>query len=481
MRYALHSLRRFPEQGVRRTKTRPVLLHVESLEDRLVPSAGFVQTNLVSDIAGMAAHSPIVPNLGNFPEQTVTTVSSQGDGNPYGVAFVPKNFQGGGGELAPGDILVSNFNSSSGLQATGSSIVLITPNGQQSTFFQGPSGLGLNTALGVLPQGFVLVGSTPGVVQNGATTNVTDGGLIILDSKGNEVRELTASALLQGPWDLTINNVDANHAQVFVSNVLSGTVTRINLTIPNGGTPQVESETQIASGFKHETNSAAVVVGPTGLAFDARTNTLYVASTDDNAIFAIRDAAFAQTDQGTGQAVIVDPAHLHGPLGLALAPNGDLIVANGDAVDANPHHPNELLEYTPQGKFVGQFQIDNGAPGAAFGLALQTIGGQTRFAAVDDNTNTLDIWTFHTPPPFPGSTAVSASSTPAMPPSTPPSLPSPPSDSLVQAVDAFFQSFNAAVQSLESSLLTMDPMLSGFFTMLNADLTAVEMMIENKL
>ena len=36
---------------------------------------------------------------------------------------------------------------------------------------------------------------------------------------------------------------------MFVSNVLSGTVTRIDLTIPNGGNPIVESETQIASGY----------------------------------------------------------------------------------------------------------------------------------------------------------------------------------------------------------------------------------------
>lgn len=211
-------------------------------------------------------------------------------------------------------------------------------------------------------------------------------------------------------------------------------------------------------------------MGPTGLAFDANTDTLYVASTDDNAIYAIPNAAIAQTDQGTGKAVIVDPTHLHGPLALALAPNGDLIVANGDAVDADPNHPNELLEYTPQGKFVGQFQIDNGAPGAAFGLALQTVDGQTRFAAVDDNTNTLDIWTLQSNPPSPGST-----------PSTPPSPPSPPSSPSVSAIDAFFQSLNAALQSLESSLLASDPMLSGVFAMLNADLTALETMIENQI
>jgi uncharacterized protein (TIGR03118 family) len=432
------------------------------------------------------ANTPIVPNLGNFPEQTITTVASNGDLNPYGVAFVPQNFQGGG-QLTPGDILVSNFNDSDSVQATGSTIVKITPDGQQSTFFQGSPGLGLTTALGVLPQGFVIVGSAPATTLPDGTNTVANGGLIILDSNGNEVMELTDSALLQGPWDLTIHNVDAIHAQVFVSNVLSGTVTRIDLTIPKGGTPEVESETQIASGYDHHTDPNALVVGPTGLTFDAKTGTLYVASTGDNAIYAIKNAATTNKDQGKGQVVVQDPQHLHGPLALTLAPNGDLIAANGDAVNADPNQPNELVEYTPQGKFVGQFQIDSGAPGAAFGLAVQQIGDQVRFAAVNDNTNTLHVWTFQTTKPSTGggndhggddpsiSSSTASSSTP------PSSTSSSPSDPLIQQIDAIFQAFNAELQTLESSLLAMHPQLSGLFSMVNADLFALEAMIVSKL
>lgn len=425
----------------------------------------------IQAVPTVSPNTPIVPNLADFPEQIVPTVSANGDLNPYGVTFVPQNYKGGG-LLAPGDILVSNFNDSSNVQGTGSSIVKISPDGQHSTFFQAPSGLGLTTALGILPQGFVLVGSAPATTLADNTNTVANGGLIILDSSGNEVMELTDSALLQGPWDLTIHNVDARHAQVFVSNVLSGTVTRIDLTIPNGGTPQVESETQIASGYAHRTDPNALVVGPTGLAYDAKTDTLYVSSTGDNAIYAIKNASDTTKDQGKGKAVVQDPQHLHGPLALALAPNGDLIAANGDAVNADPNHPNELVEYTPQGKFVGQFQIDPGAPGAAFGLAVQQIGDQVRFAAVDDNTNSLDIWTFQTKgssddhgPSLNGHSSSASSAS---------------SNSLVGQIDAFFQSFNAALQSLESPLLAMNPQLSSLFSMVNSEVQALESMIESK-
>jgi hypothetical protein len=76
-----------------------------------------------------------------------------------------------------------------------------------------------------------------------------------------------------------------------------------------------------------------------------------------------------------------------------LAPNGDLITANGDAVNPDPTQTSELVEFTPKGKFVGEFSIDPNA-GGAFGIAVTNEGGLLRFAAVEDVTNSLDIWTF---------------------------------------------------------------------------------------
>jgi hypothetical protein len=296
--------------------------------------------------------------------------------------------------LQPGDILVSNFNDAQNAQmtgnaqGTGTTIVRITPDGQQHDFFDGAAGLGLTTALGVLKSGFVIVGNVP---APGGTAQ--QGSLLFLDNNGHMVGQLSDSALLNGPWDLTIND-QGNHAQVFVSNVLSGTVTRINLVIPKGGMPKVESETQIASAYATRTDPNALVVGPTGLAFDPERDVLYVASTGDNEIFAVPNALESGRDHGKGKLIVKDDVHLHGPLGLAIAPNGDLIAANGDAQNPDPNNTNFLVEYTPKGKFVGEFQLDPGGPGGAFGIALSTANGELRFAAVDDNTNSLHVWTF---------------------------------------------------------------------------------------
>ena len=346
---------------------------------------------LLQALPNLPATAPIVPNLfqnNATPEQTFSTVPASGDVNPYGVAYVPASYTGGG-VLQAGDLLVSNFNNSSNTQGTGSSIELITPSGQRSVFFQGPTGLGLTTALGVLKTGFVIVGSVPN--DNGT---IGSGSLMVLNASGQMVEQISDPNVLDGPWDLTIND-QGSLAQLFVSNVLSGTVTRINLKIPANGPPIVQSMTQIATGYIHRPDPNALLVGPTGLAFDAVHDILYVASTGDNAIFAIPNALTAQTDFGTGAMIYQDVVHLHGPLGLVLAPNGDLIAANGDAVNANANQTNEIVEFTPTGHFVAQVPVDfSGTPGGAFGIAIGTFGDEIRFAAVDDNLNAVNVWTF---------------------------------------------------------------------------------------
>lgn len=358
---------------------------IEGLEMRALLSA---MPAMTAHVARAQHHTSIVGQLATAPQMTVSTVPSNGDLNPYGIAVVPQGFARGGA-LRPGDILVSNFNGSSNLQGTGTTIVKIAPDGTQSLFFQGNPGIGLTTALGVLRGGFVLVGNTP--TTDGTSATIQPGSILVINRFGQQVGTISDSTLLNGPWDLTVNDRGA-HPQVFVSNVLSGTVTRLDLQITNRGQQlQVVSKTQIASGYAHRTDPAALVIGPTGLAFDPARNTLYVASTGDNAIYAVSNASNTRQDQGTGRLVYQDNTHLHGPLGLVRAPNGDLIVANGDAVNSDPNQPSEIVEFTPAGQFVAQFSLDPNFD-APFGIALAQQGRNVVFAAVNDNHNTVELF-----------------------------------------------------------------------------------------
>jgi hypothetical protein len=229
----------------------------------------------------------------------------------------------------------------------------VTPgqDGTATTFFTSKSH-GLTTALGILRKGFVIVGNLPST--DGTFHTIGQGSLQIIDRHGHLVRTLTDATFLGSPWDLAINDEGA-HAQVFVSNVVAGTVTRIDLSVGESDVA-VQSQNEIAKDYAHNHDPVAFELGPTGLAFDKRANTLYVASTLDNAIFSVSAAGTRTSPVEKGEPVFMDP-HLRGPLGLVLAPNGDLITANGDAENPDPTHPSGIVEFTKRGKFVVESNI----------------------------------------------------------------------------------------------------------------------------
>ncbi len=213
--------------------------------------------------------------------------------------------------------------------------------------------------MAVLKSGFVLAGTLPTTYDNnGNVTSIGPGSLLVLNSDGTVVKTLTDSTLLDSPWFMTTYEAGSS-VSVFVSNVQSGTVVRMDLQIVNGNV-DVLGITRIGSGYTARTDPAALVVGPAGLTYDVKTDTLFVASTGDNAIYAIPHARtnYSLFHQGKGTLVVNDPTHLNGPIGLALAPNGDLIVTNGDVLNPAPTTPSAILEYTRSGRFVGEYSLE---------------------------------------------------------------------------------------------------------------------------
>jgi hypothetical protein len=347
----------------------------------------------------LEAAPAFIPKLVNS-----STIPANGDVNPYGVAFVPQGFPTGGA-LAPGDVLVSNFNNSANAQGTGTTIVqlrpsgLIAPPGNAVTFFTSSSTAGttstkasrrqgLTTALGVLRAGFVVVGNVP--TTDGTFATLGQGALQVIDRHGRLVQTLVDAKFLDSPWDLALAD-EGTSAHVFVSNVISGNVTRLDVSVKPEGLMVLKSVI-VANGYTHDVpNAAALVLGPTGLAFDAESDTLYVASTADNAIYAVAGASNATQAVHRGTLVFADSS-LRGPLALKLAPNGNLVTANGDAVNADPLHPSEIIEFTKGGEFVRSYNVD-ASQGGAFGLdTLSEPQAPFNFAAVDDVTNNLSVY-----------------------------------------------------------------------------------------
>ncbi len=323
-----------------------------------------------------------------------STVPAKGDINPYGVAVVPRSV----GRLVKGDILVSDFNAKSNLQGTGTTIVQLAPSGALQLFAtitpaavagRCPGGVGLSTALVALRSGWVVVGSLP--TKDGTAATAGAGCLIVLDPNGRVV-ETFHDAMIDGPWDMTALD-HGSTADLFVTNVLHGTVTAKGAVV-HGGTvvrlilktsgvkmPAKLSETAIGTGFGERSDAAALVIGPTGLGLGAD-GTLYVADTVDSRITAIAAAATRTSSAGTGT-VVTRGGGLNAPLGLAIAPNGDILTVNGGNGD--------IVETTPGGTQVATKTLDStgGGGGLLFGLAIRPDGTAVYF--VDDGTNTLAL------------------------------------------------------------------------------------------
>lgn len=368
----------------------------------LAAAAGAVGAVLAAGIA----IAPVAGASASFPHSFVggfnkislagNTVPANGDVNPYGVALVTHSM----GRLSRGDVLVSNFNDKANAQGTGTTIVEVAPNHTVRTFARivrahlpgaCPGGIGLTTALSVLPGDWVVVGSLPTRAGDPATSKA--GCLLVLNAAGRVVETFHGHGI-NGPWDMTAVSF-GRLSDLFVTNVLNGTVAasgkvvhkgtvlRLTLVTMPGRMPMLLRGTTIGSGFAEKTDPNALVIGPTGVGL-GRTGTLYVADTINNRVAAIRDALFRTRSAGTGSTVTRNGA-VKGPLGLVIAPRGDILTVNSEN--------GKLVETTPAGHQVAVKVLDkSGSPagaGALFGLAVAPHGRGVYF--VDDVTNKLNL------------------------------------------------------------------------------------------
>jgi hypothetical protein len=346
--------------------------------------------------AAQAASPPSFINHFHKIRTIASTVPHNGDVNPYGVAVVRRSI----GRLVKGDVLISNFNNSKNLQGTGTTIVQVSPAGHRTVFAHitrstlpgpCPGGVGLTTALDVLPGGWVVVGSLP--TRNGNAKTAKAGCLIVVSNRGQAAETLSGHGI-NGPWDMTAISRGAA-AELFVTNVLNGTVAangmvvhrgtvlRLILKLRGSSPPVLVHRTVIGSRFGTRTDPAALVIGPTGVGLSH--GTLFVADSFGNRITAIPNAISRRHSAGTGH-VVTSGGRLNTPLGLIIAPNGNVLTVNGgDGL---------LVETTPAGMQIAHRRLDkSGSPpgaGALFGLALKPRHRGIYY--VDDAVNTLRLF-----------------------------------------------------------------------------------------
>ncbi|HTX01220.1 MAG TPA: hypothetical protein VMD59_20720 [Acidimicrobiales bacterium] len=359
-------------------------------------SAGHATTSPATFRHELAARA--VPFLSGL--DTVSTIAStipqDGDENPYAVLVAPVS----SGAIRAGDLLVDDFNSVSNLQGTGTTILIVTPGGTARTFARVPrhlrgcpGGVGLTTAMAELRDGWVLVGSAP--TSSGTTATAGRGCLVVLTTTGRVAGAISGPEI-DGPWDMACID-DGSRVTLLMTNTLLGVrappqhpvergdLVRVTLRVSPASPPSATSSTVVASGFPEQPDvDSRLVVGPTGVV--VASGTAYIADTLANRIVAVPDA-ITRTNVDREPPTVSSGGLLAGPLGMALAPDGDLIVANARNGD--------LVEITRSGRQVAHVAVDpdpaQSPPGDGdlFGVAVTTSPRGVYFGK--DDTNTLAL------------------------------------------------------------------------------------------
>jgi hypothetical protein len=376
---------------------RPVVLANVAVVAALAISLGTLSVVSGASIATHArpsSASSFLSTLGHVAK-VGSTVPTSGDVNPYGVAVVHTSV----GRLVRGDVLVSNFNDAANVQGTGRTLVEISPQGKLTLFERIGTlpksagcrgGVGLGTGLAILPGGWVVVGSIPAVGPSGAPAPANPNGCLLVLNDNGTVVESWSNNDINGPWDLT-TFVQGSRVSIFVSNALARsngkqtlpktglcTISRLDVTLGKG-LPHLTSSVIVGTEFPWEVNAPTFVLAPTGLAISS-SGTLYVAQTLGSYITTIPNALTRTTAIQDGKSTLTSHGYLNEPLGLLMAPNGDLLATNGNN--------GMIVEITPSGHQIAKATLVANGAGTLFGLDLSLNAHGIDF--VNDGSNSLD-------------------------------------------------------------------------------------------
>jgi hypothetical protein len=334
-----------------------------------------------------------------------SSVTDNGDLNPYAVIVAPAT----SGIIEKDDVLIDNFNNISNLQGTGTTIVDYRPSTKETKLFAKvpqnlkdcPGGVGLTTAMTMLKSGWVIVGSTPST--DGTTKTKGDGCLLVFDANGHHVATW-AGPTINGPWGNMAVIDRGDSASLFISmagfglkgpevvdpvthypeTIHQATVLRLEVTIPEGKPPVLQSQTVIADGFAQRADRDNFLFGPTGLALGSD-DTLYVTDGLDNEITAIPEASTRTASAGNGK-LVTKNGLLGWPLAMLMTPAGHLLVANGkngQAVEIDPVTGKQIYAHWLDSN---QAQSPPGN-GDLFGIAMTPDGKGIYY--VEDDVNAL--------------------------------------------------------------------------------------------
>lgn len=307
-----------------------------------------------------------------------TVDPANGAQNPYGLTVAPLT----AGKFTKGDLVVCDFNAKSNVQGTGEAIVALHPI---------PKSMPTHISSIKPLQGCDALALDVDDTIWGSTMVANDNPVIA--SNGKLISDISGKPFNQ-PW----GQVLARHksaSSFYESNAGTGTIVRID--VGSKFTWEV-----IATGFPVNHGKPGTALAPSGLAYDEKIDTLYFADGMNNTIVAFKNVSKVPKDgieasrngmQFKGPAaadarIVFAGMPLNGPISTALLPNGNLVVGN----TLDPSGKNLIIEISASGTVLDVRNVDKGAPGALFGLAVTGSSiADTKVYFNDDNDNNVQV------------------------------------------------------------------------------------------
>ena len=343
---------------------------------------------------------------------------TNGDQNPYGLAIAPSCSTDSAtgkcnGFINKGELFVCNFNNSSNVQGTGTTIVTLAPKAGSSpqSFEQGSNLLGC---------------ASLAMTKAGPNTFTASFGAKVSEYSSSGALTKTISKNLVHPWSVAwaVSGGPYTYATtaLFVSDASTGSI--VESVYCNAGSCSYPN-IPIVTGFAVNHGAPGSIFGPSGLTFSAGNcikigankacGTLYVVDGQTNTVVAIHNVLnihkaksivvgkSGKTFGGplkTWANVVYAGSPLKGPISAALLFNGNLVVGN----TTEPAGKNDLVEIaqpactavpcTHPGKVLDTVNVDTGAAGALFGIAATgTKASNTAVYFNDDNGNNVQALT----------------------------------------------------------------------------------------
>lgn len=312
-----------------------------------------------------------------------TVDPTNGDTGPHSLQMATYSY----GKIKKGDLMYCNFANSAGTAGDGTTVDLISsaPGSKTATFAQSSKIEGCDGA--AITYGNIVY-----------ATGLTSKDLVEFNQNGKQGKTYTKPIVDPladgyGPEPPGGKGLYAPYF-VFIGDVGSGSLDLYSL-----GLYGTNTDTQVVTGFAVTTVNGWQTFGPSGLAYDNKSGTLYIADGANNTIVAIEHTPnLLEKDEivvnkggktftckhksATCAKLVYSGSPLNAPYAECLLPNGNLIVADGA--------DNTLIEMTPSGQVLDTESVDTSGTPGIFGLwATGKTDSDTIIYYTDANTNTI--------------------------------------------------------------------------------------------